>query len=166
MHRPKAADHPTAKKNLGGKLSALALREGHLLTTDVETVTQEVDLPRGSGRYTAELRVTGPLAFLAAKADALQHREKHKDAYDIVWLVESWPGGPRHAAVAFAARPAYAEPAARDGLARVADLFSRPDKIGPVGYARFLTDEPDADPAQLRWRAVGAITEFTDALPG
>ncbi len=82
--RPKAAENPTGKFNLGGKLAALALDAGSLLTTDLEIVTRPVALPNNKGTIEAELRVTGPLAFLAAKADALRKRDKPKDAYDIV----------------------------------------------------------------------------------
>jgi hypothetical protein len=35
----------------------------------------------------------GSAAYLAATADALRRRNKNKDAYDIVWLVEAWAGG-------------------------------------------------------------------------
>ncbi|MGH9918075.1 MAG: hypothetical protein ACRD6W_04280, partial [Nitrososphaerales archaeon] len=74
-----------------GRLSALALEAGDLLTTDIEVVSRTFVLPQNKGTIDMELRVTGPLAFLMAKIDALRGRDKPKDAYDIVWLVESWP---------------------------------------------------------------------------
>jgi hypothetical protein len=162
--RPKAADNPTGKHNLGGRLSALALEAGALLTTDVETITQRVTLPGGKGEFDATLRVTGPVAFLVAKVNALRGRDKNKDAYDIVWLIESWPGGPSAAAAAFAARPAYTQPDVATARAQLADLFATPASLGARSYARFLA-AATADEAQLELRAVGAIAEFIAALP-
>ena len=80
IFRPAAAENPTGKYNFGGRLSALALEAGALLTSDVEEITQHVDLPGGRGAHDAKLRVTGPLAFLVAKVDALGGRDKPKDA--------------------------------------------------------------------------------------
>lgn len=162
--RPPAATNPRAKYNLGGKLSALALEAGELLTTDVEIITRTVALPDNKGTFDATLRVTGPLAFLVAKADALTKRDKPKDAYDIVWLIESWQGGPAAAADAFAARPAYTNPAVIRGLQEIAKAFSEPSTHGSRSYAQFSSRNV-AEDAQLELRAVGAVAEFMRALP-
>lgn len=47
--RPKAAEYPTGKFNLGGKLAALALDAGNLLTIDLEIVTRPIALPLLTG---------------------------------------------------------------------------------------------------------------------
>jgi hypothetical protein len=75
-----------------------------------------------------ELRVTGPLAFLMAKIDALRGRDKPKDAYDIVWLIECWPGGPAAAAASFAQRPTYPRPEVTAGLNSIRDAFAATDR--------------------------------------
>ena len=96
MFRPAAAENPVGKHNLGGRLSAYSLDAGNLLTTDVEVIMRELPLPGNKGAARVELKVTGPLGFLVAKSQALigpTSRDKPKDAYDIVWLIESWPGG-------------------------------------------------------------------------
>lgn len=162
--RPKAAEYPTGKFNLGGKLAALALDAGNLLTTDLEIVTRPIALPNNKGTIEAELRVTGPLAFLAAKADALRKRDKPKDAYDIVWLIESWPGGPTAAAAAFAARAIYPSAGVTTAMRAIAADFSSTDRIGPRSYARFAAADVSQE-GQLDRRAVGAIAEFMAALP-
>jgi hypothetical protein len=165
IFRPVAADNPKGKHNFGGRLSALALEAGALLTSDVEEVAQRIELPEGRGTHDAKLRVTGPLAFLVAKVDALSGRDKLKDAYDIVWLIESWPGGPQAAAEAFSARPAYRDegvPAA--ALRQLGEMFADPGSIGARSYARFVAANV-AEEAQLERRAVGAIAEFLAALP-
>ena len=164
IFRPAAAENPTGKYNFGGRLSALALEAGALLTSDVEEITQHVDLPGGRGAHDAKLRVTGPLAFLVAKVDALGGRDKPKDAYDIVWLIESWPGGPAAAAAAFSARPAYGDPLVPVALRHLGEMFAEPHSVGSRSYARFLAANV-AEEAQLERRAVGAIAEFLAALP-
>lgn len=159
--RPLAADSRVAKHNLGGRLSALALDAGRLLVADVERVVRRVALPAGKGEIEFTFNVTGPIAFLVAKTDALIHRDKPKDAYDIVWLIENWPDGPSAAAAAFAQRAAF-DPGARALLMRLAELFKDVEQLGPKSYARFLASgRAEADQRQ----AVGAVREFVEALP-
>lgn len=165
MWRPKAADNPLGKQNLGGRLSALSLDAGRILTEDAETITREVRLPDDKGRLTVMMQVTGPVGFLVAKVKALQSRDKPKDAYDIVWLIESWPGGPRAAARDFAARPAFAFPEVGAALSDLARLFDRTDAVGPRSYARFVSTA-GGDQALHERRAHGAISEFIAALGG
>jgi hypothetical protein len=165
--RPAAADNPTGKHNFGGHLSALALEAGELLTTDVEVITREVTLPDKKGTLEATLRVTGPLAFLVAKSQALvgpTARDKPKDAYDIVWIIESWPGGPAAAATAFSARAVYGSPEVAKAVSAIAEAFASVDRVGARSYARFVASSV-ADERQLERRAVGAIAEFIGALP-
>ncbi|MDA8355484.1 MAG: hypothetical protein M0Z95_04105 [Actinomycetota bacterium] len=164
VFRPALTDNPTGKHNFGGRLSALALDAGELLTTDVEVIHRSIVLPQNKGAIDMDLRVTGPLAFLTAKIDALRGRDKPKDAYDIVWLIESWPGGPSGAAESFAQRPAFSRPEVVAALHAICDAFADTDRIGARSYARFLAADPREEP-QLERRAVGAIAEFTAALP-
>ncbi len=164
--RPAAVDNPTGKHNLGGRLSALALDAGDLLTTDVEIVSREVTLPDNKGTTVTDLRVTGPVAFLVAKSQALlgtTARDKPKDAYDIVWLIESWPGGPSAAARAFSERPAFGRPDVASALSAIQDAFASTDRVGCRSYARFVAAST-AEEAQLERRALGAISEFFAAL--
>jgi hypothetical protein len=164
VFRPTAAENPTGKHNFGGRLSALALEAGALLSSDVEEIVQVVELPGDRGTHEARLRVTGPLAFLVAKIDALRDRDKPKDAYDIVWLIESWPGGPAAAAEAFSQRPAYRDEQVSSALRQLGEMFADPSRVGARSYARFVAATPTEE-AVLERRAVGAIAEFIAALP-
>lgn len=161
--RPTQANNPVGKHNLGSRLTAIALEAGELLTTDVESIRREIELPRNKGTIEMELRVTGPLAFLMAKNNALHGRDKPKDAYDIVWLIESWPGGPAAAAQTFAQRPAFHRPEVTQALQAVSASFANRKSIGARSYARFLAESIDEEP-QLERRAVGVIGEFMAAL--
>lgn len=162
--RPNTASSPTAKYNMGGRLSALALNAGELLTADFEVIERTVELPQRKGTLDVQLRVTGPLAFLVAKVEALNERDKPKDAYDIVWLIESWPGGPAEAASAFAQRPAFARDEVHVALQAIGRAFETPDSIGPRSYARFVAHTADEE-ARLERNAVAAVAEFLRHLP-
>ncbi len=59
VFRPSQSANPTGKHKLGGRLSALALEAGELLTTDVEVISRIFDLPRNKGSIEMALRVTG-----------------------------------------------------------------------------------------------------------
>jgi hypothetical protein len=160
--RPKMTDNPRAKHNMGGRLSALALDAGALLSSDTVTVLREVALPNDGGRMTAEFTVCGLLGFLAAKTAALYGRDKPKDAYDIVWIIENWPDGPRGAASSIVASQQYDTQEVTASLDRLFDAFNTPDRIGPINYRTFLAD-PHADPdtrRRLTRQASGAILEL------
>ncbi|ROQ57121.1 hypothetical protein EDF36_2645 [Rathayibacter sp. PhB152] len=162
VYRPRKSENPTAKHNMGGRLSALALDAGELLVGDTESVLRRVELPSGRGMIDIRLLVTGPLAFLVAKSEALQNRDKPKDAYDIVWLLESWPEGPAAAAAVWSERPAFS-PEVRERLVQIGHQFANENTFGARSYAVFIS-EPEGRLRAAR-RAVGAVREFLDALP-
>jgi hypothetical protein len=138
LFRPRGSEQPLTKHNLGGTLSALALDAGALISADVQMIPREVELPGGRGRQTVDLRVTGIAAFLAAKAAALRGRDKPKDAYDIVWLIEAWPDGPVGAAHAVQASPIFTHPDFAKALDILEDQFRGIDRAGARSYARFM----------------------------
>jgi hypothetical protein len=166
LFRPKAADEPTAKHNMGSSLSAIALEAGEAISADAQTVERDVTLPDGAGVVRQAFRVSGPLGFFVAKIGALVGRDKPKDAYDIVWLLEAWPGGPEGAAAAVRESVAFRRPDVQVALGRLATEFADASRVGPRSYARF-TAPPDAtqdDRDRTANRAIGAVRAFTQAL--
>lgn len=166
VFRPKAAEHRTAKHNMGPTLSAMALDAGEAISADVQSVKRDVALPDDQGIVGQIFRVTGIVGFLVAKVGALVGRDKPKDAYDIVWLLEAWPDGPEGAASAVRESAAFARPDVAAALARLADEFADVRRVGPRSYARF-TGLPGAsadDIGRLTQRAVGAVRTFAVAL--
>jgi hypothetical protein len=146
---------------VGGKLSALVLATGTLIDRDVRVVELEVELPEGGGRTRQELRVVGPAAYFAAKADALRRRDKNKDAYDVVWLAECWPGGQSALAGELGRSAIFGE--LGPTLAVLAEEFANIDSAGAVKYGRFMaTDAATSD--AFAQRAVGAIRSLLAAL--
>jgi hypothetical protein len=166
LHRPTRDENPRAKQNLGSNLSAMALDAGAVVGEDVVVVERELDLPEGGGRTRFSFRVTGLLAFLVAKISALTRRDKPKDAYDVVWLVESWEGGPEGAAAAIGASGPFGSAEAEAALDRLWEEFAAPDRLGPASYVRFMADESMTadDRLRLARQAVGALQALRNAL--
>lgn len=151
LHRPGGA--------IAGKLSALVLDAGDLIAADTRVVKRKVDMARGAIAF--EFRVAGPLSWLVSKTDALERRDKSKDAYDIVWLCESWPGGQTALATELQSSPKFPDPKAISGLARLQAAFADREQVGPKQYAAFMV-ENDRESSELR--AVGALAALFRAL--
>lgn len=166
MHRPKAGP---GRQTLGGHLTALALDAGELLTTDRRIQRRTVSLPDDGGLIEFDFPVTGPAGFLAAKAAALGGRNKPKDAYDLIWLLEAWPGGAEAVAGEIAAGIALRLPDAVDRMRRqLAAAFASEDHHGPRAYAKFVATDhatPD-DRTALALRAYGAVQTYLAAAEG
>lgn len=146
---------------VGGKLSALALDAGALISRDVRTVALDIELPDGGGRTRQDFRVAGPAAYLAAKADALRRRNKNKDAYDLVWLAESWPGG--QVGLATEIRSSGMLAALGPALAVLAEEFRDLDSAGAVKYGRFVARDSSTRDIHAQ-RAVGCMRALLSAL--
>ena len=86
----------------------------------------------GAGVVEQAFRVSGPLGFFVAKIGALVGRDKPKDAYDIVWLLEAWPGGPEGAAAAVRESVAFWRPDVQAALGRLATEFADASRVGPA----------------------------------
>lgn len=151
LHRPGGS--------VGGKLSALALAAGELIDLDGVERILDVVLPAGGGNARVPIRVAGLAGYVAAKVDALMRRSKNKDAYDLVWLLEAWTGGPSRAAQAARGSPVFSRPGFRTSLSELGRLFADIDAVGPRRYAAFM-DEDGVDPDRLARKAVGAIATF------
>jgi hypothetical protein len=148
---------------VGGKLSAMVISAGRLIDRDVREVELEVDLPAGGGHTRQRVRVAGPAAYLTSKADALRRRNKNKDAYDIVWLAEAWPGGQATLAAEIAASAVARDSdftAAREVLRQE---FEKIDAAGAVKYGRFMTEDATQHDA-LQRRAIGAVSVLLEQL--
>jgi hypothetical protein len=153
LHRPGGV--------VGGKLSALVLATGGLIDRDFRIVELEVDLPDGGGRTKQQFRVAGPAAYLAAKADALRRRNKNKDAYDLVWLAECWPGGQTALAIEIKGSAIFSD--LKDTLDILREEFATIDAAGAVKYGRFMASDSGGQDAAAQ-RAVGAFRALFSAL--
>lgn len=157
-----AAETP-AEANIGpsGEISALAIGYGHLVPADTVSVERRVETNRGMLSY--EFPVAGLAPWLCLKADAIMRRDKPKDAYDVVWLLDAL--GPDQASELIATSPLLTGDHASevsDQLQRlINDQFKDTDSAGSVMYADFV----EAKPGDLERRhGHGTLTAFGDAL--
>lgn len=96
-----------------------------------DSITITCDLRLLDGAYSAvDFRVANLAPFVALKADAYLDRRKPKDAYDLVYVLRWWPGGPGAAAVAVAASPVATDPFLASAVSQVAGDFSEANRVG------------------------------------
>ena len=157
-----ATDTP-AEANIGpsGEITALAVGFGHLVPDDTITIPRRVET--ASGGLTYEFPVAGLASWLCLKSDAIMRRDKPKDSYDIVWVLDALD--PYTASEMVAASPLLGGPFADEVRTQlrllIEDQFRDEASAGPTAYATFL----EADPLEgARRHALGTVAAFGHAL--
>lgn len=157
-----AADTP-AEANVGpsSEITALAVRFGHLVLDDTTAIRRRVET--ASGDLTYEFPVAGLTSWLCLKSDAIMCRDKAKDAYDVVWVLNAL--GPGRAADLIVASPLlrgeFADQVAGQLVQLTGDQFRDGASVGPRAYAAFL----EADPGEAERRyATGTVAAFARAI--
>lgn len=98
-----------------------------------QEVAVEGTLPNGGhNRVTAKIPMIA--AYLCIKAITLSERKKEKDAYDICFCIENYPGGYKKLAEEFRGKTDH--PLIAEGIAILREKFGRLDGIGPVWAAQ------------------------------
>jgi len=125
------------------------------------TVTLEGELPDG-GKDKVSFKVAGFVPFLVMKGMAMFDRMKEKDAYDISYCVEHYPGGVKGLASEF--MPHLKNKLVIEGLEKIRSKFATIDHIGPKWVADFreIVDKEDRD--IIMRRAYEKISELLDIL--
>lgn len=102
--------------------------------------------------------------FLILKAAALDRRDKPKDAYDLCYSLEHWPGGLSGAARDFQTRLEFQ--AAQQALSILRERFESPAHYGPAQYAAFFALEDPDEAAIAHQRAFQLVAGFLEQLEG
>ena len=109
-------------------------------------VTIAGELP-GGARDTVKVRVASIVPFLVMKGMALDDRLKEKDAWDIYYCIQNYPGGLDHLIGEF--RSYIEHGLVREGLEKIAKHFASEKHVGP----RFVADfEEITDPEERELR--------------
>ena len=140
---------------------------------------QDMLVPRLKGvdlaiKYSTEVSISGQLpggeinslsarvasipALICMKAITLAERMKEKDAYDIVFCVENFSGGPQALAAEFGAL--RGDVTAEEAITILRSKFSDARQIGPIWAARFLAAELGRDEEQERQRAFFLVNDL------
>ncbi len=121
-------------------------------------VTIEGELP-GGARDTVKVRVASIVPFLVMKGMALDERLKEKDAWDIYYCIQNYPGGLDHLIEEF--RPHLEHGLVREGLDKIAKRFASEKHVGPGFVADF---EEIADPEERAIRERDAYEKVSYLL--
>lgn len=116
------------KNWLYGRPVALTWRSPFQQEVSVEGVLPD----GGHNRVMARMPIIA--AYLCIKAITLSERKKEKDAYDICFGIENYPGGYRALAEEF--RGKLENRLIPEGIAILREKFARLDSIGPVWAAQ------------------------------
>ncbi len=125
------------------------------------TVTLEGELPEG-GKDKVSFKVAGIVPFLVMKGMAMYERMKEKDAYDIYYCVEHYPGGVEGLASEF--RPHLKNKLIIEELEKIRSKFASVEHIGPKWVADFLEVTEKEDRDIIMRRVYEKISELLDIL--
>ncbi len=125
------------------------------------TVTLDGKLPDG-GKDSASFKVAGIVPFLVMKGMAMYERVKEKDAYDIYYCVEHFPGGIERLAAEF--KSFIKNKLVIESLGKIKSKFASVEHIGPKWVADFfeVTEKEDRD--IIVRRAYEKVNELLDSL--
>jgi hypothetical protein len=122
-------------------------------------VAIRADLLTGDGLYTATVPICRAVPYVVLKALSFRGRGARKDAYDLVYTLLNYSGGPE--AVAGEARDEEREAESfKNAIGEMERLFASPSDNGPVAYANFVADNGQVPVAYA------AVQEFLAALKG
>ena len=150
------------REGAGSKIGAFNVRGAQLAKQDYIEHVIEGDRLDDGGRSTVTVRVAGLLTYTVLKILAFQDRHKNKDAYDLVFVIANYPGGPAAAGRASADSPIAGHDQVAEAIALLSARFADASHDGPHAYASFLADPYDDDETTARRRneAVAAIDQY------
>ncbi len=141
-------------------LQARTMRGAELALTHREVRRLSGILP-GGAETTVELPMLDVVGCLGTKGIALGERFKHKDAYDIVSVLDDYGDGLSE--IARLVKPFANEPCVAEALRVVADKFRNEPSEGPAWYSEFLGGDAVIRATNLQ-RAVQLAAEFLRLL--
>ena len=107
-------------------------------------------------------KVAGIVPFLVMKGMAMYDRMKEKDAYDIYYCVEHFPGGTNKLAAEFSSFSK--NKLVREGLGKIRGKFASVKHVGTTWVADFLEIAEEEDREIVMRRAYEKVNELLDTL--
>jgi len=107
-------------------------------------------------------KVAGIVPFLVMKGMAMYDRMKEKDAYDIYYCVEHFPGGTNKLAAEFSSFSK--NKLVLEGLSKISGKFASVKYVGPTWVTDFLETTEEEDREIVMRRAYEKVNELLDTL--
>ncbi|VAV97130.1 hypothetical protein MNBD_ACTINO02-2966 [hydrothermal vent metagenome] len=147
----------------GSRLAALNVPCSSLAIRDSAPVQITAARLDDGGESTVTMQVAGILRFVALKILAFQDRHQNKDAYDLVYSMLYFEGGPEGAADAASASPIRSEPLVGDAVDLLGERFETIDKDGPRAYTA-LTSATVPHLLRIGYRPVADVATCTFSI--
>lgn len=142
-------------------IKARKVRGADLVFKDTVVKMLEGRLPGGAINEVA-VKIAGAVPFLVMKGMALWTRKELKDAYDIYYVVNNYPGGIDALVKAF--EPYRQHGLVIEGLGKLRAKFTSPEHVGPVWVADFQVIRDPEETERVRRDAFEKISTFLDRL--
>jgi hypothetical protein len=132
-----------------GKLQSLARDFAAIRMLGLDLALQQKIMIGVKGRDLQErysertLPICSPHIFVVLKAIAMKNRDKNKDAYDLLYVLASEPGGPQ--CVASRLVDSRRHPAVREMVESLERDFATIDSRGPKDFCAFLGEPENED---------------------
>lgn len=147
----------------GAKLGAFNVRGAHLGRDDFIEVEIEGERLDGGGQSKVTVRIVNILPYVVLKILAFQNRHENKDAYDLVFTLLNYEGGPREAGRTARSSPVASHSQTAEAVDLLAERFRDVNQDGCSSYALFLSDEEGERP-RLRQEALATVREFLEVF--
>jgi len=142
-------------------IKARKARGADLVFQDAVVKTLTAELP-GGGINEVLVKIAGAVPFIVMKGMALWTRNKAKDAYDIFYVVDNFPGGITALVKTF--EPFKNHGLVTEGLGKIRAKFQSPDFVGPVWVADFQVIQDPEEAERVRRDAYEKVSTFIDKL--
>ena len=142
-------------------VQARKARGADLVFKDTVVRTLKAEIP-GGGINEVSVKIAGAVPFIVMKGMALWTRKKPKDAYDIFYVVENYPGGMNALLEAFEAFKSHG--LVIEALGKIRAKFQSPEYIGPAWVADFQAIQDPEEVERVKRDAFEKISTFLDKL--
>jgi len=142
-------------------IKARKVRGVDLVFKDAVVKTLEGKMP-GGGINEVKVKIAGAVPFLVMKGMALWTRKEPKDAYDIYYVINNYPGGTDTLVKAF--KPYREHGLVIEGLGKIRAKFQSPDHVGPIWVAEFQVIRDPEEAERVERDAYEKISAFLDKL--
>ncbi len=147
-------------RKVQSQLTAIQVKGLGMALDNPDIIQIRGELLDNRGTTTEQIRVCRVIPFIVLKALAFENRREPKDAYDLIYALRNYHGGPAN--VAKMIEPSeLLEPSFNDAVEVLKSRFRNIGESGPRAYSNFLNgDEP------LEAQAVAAVCEFISYVTG